>query len=218
MIDLIGRASLPIDIFTLDTGLLFPETYALKQQIEERYGVTLRAVNPAHTVDQQAEREGPELWERDPDRCCELRKMEPLRATLATYEAWITAIRRDQTPERANAPVVGWDGAVRPDQDQSARPLDARRGQSLRHASTTFRTIRCTIATTRASAACRAPARWPLARIRAPGAGAGAKRRSAACISSRNLKLRKSCRFEVGPSRPAHEVVVSAFRRRRQSG
>ena len=110
VIDLIGRASLPIDIFTLDTGLLFPETYALKQQIEERYGVTLRAVNPAYTVDQQAEREGSKLWERDPDRCCELRKMEPLRATLATYDAWITAIRRDQTPERANAPVVGWDG------------------------------------------------------------------------------------------------------------
>jgi phosphoadenosine phosphosulfate reductase len=110
VIDLIGRASLPIDIFTLDTGLLFPETYALQQQLEERYGVTLRAVNPAYTVDQQAGREGPKLWERDPDRCCELRKMAPLRATLAAYDAWITAIRRDQTPERANAPIVGWDG------------------------------------------------------------------------------------------------------------
>jgi phosphoadenosine phosphosulfate reductase len=110
VIDLISRASLPIDIFTLDTGLLFPETYALQQQLEERYGVTLRAVNPAYTVDQQAEREGPKLWERDPDRCCELRKMAPLRARLAAYDAWITAIRRDQTPERANAPIVGWDG------------------------------------------------------------------------------------------------------------
>lgn len=109
VIDVIARAALPIDIFTLDTGLLFPDTYALKQQLERRYGVTLRAVNPAHTVDEQADREGPALWERHPDRCCELRKMEPLRTTLAGYDAWITAIRRDQTPERANAPVVGWD-------------------------------------------------------------------------------------------------------------
>jgi phosphoadenosine phosphosulfate reductase len=108
--DLIARQSLPIDLFTLDTGLLFPETYALKQRIEETYGVTIRAVRPEHSVSEQADREGPELWGRDPDRCCELRKMQPLRATLAQHTAWITAIRRDQTPERASAPVVGWDG------------------------------------------------------------------------------------------------------------
>ena len=110
VIDLIARAALPVDIFTLDTGLLFPETYELKRRIEERYGVTVRPVSPAHTVDQQAEQEGAALWEREPDRCCHLRKMEPLRAVLASFDAWITAIRRDQTPERANAPVVGWDG------------------------------------------------------------------------------------------------------------
>jgi phosphoadenosine phosphosulfate reductase len=67
-------------------------------------------VRPRRTLDEQALDAGPELWGRDPDRCCELRKMEPLRATLAGYDAWVTAIRRDQTPERANAPVVGWDG------------------------------------------------------------------------------------------------------------
>jgi phosphoadenosine phosphosulfate reductase len=110
IIDLIGRASLPIDLFTLDTGLLFPETYDLWRRLEDRYHVTIRAVRPEHTVDQQATAEGPELWGSDPDRCCELRKMQPLRAALAGFDAWLSAIRRDQTPDRADAPVVGWDG------------------------------------------------------------------------------------------------------------
>src|SRR5262249_4136652 len=110
IVDLIARQSLPIDIFTLDTGLLFPETYALWRQIQDRYGLTIRAGPPELTVDEQAAREGPELWARDPDRCCDLRKIQPLRSTLANYDAWITAIRRDQTRDRANAPVAGWDG------------------------------------------------------------------------------------------------------------
>jgi phosphoadenylyl-sulfate reductase (thioredoxin) len=108
--DMIARQGLPIDLFTLDTQLLFPETYALWERIEKRYGVTIKAVRPARNVEEQAADEGPSLWERKPDRCCDLRKMQPLRATLANYDAWMTAIRRDQTPDRANAPVVGWDG------------------------------------------------------------------------------------------------------------
>jgi phosphoadenylyl-sulfate reductase (thioredoxin) len=110
IIDLIARASLPIDLFTLDTGLLFPETYDLWRRLEDRYHVTIRAVRPEHSVDQQSAAEGPELWGSDPDRCCELRKMQPLRGTLAVFDAWLSAIRRDQTPDRADAPVVGWDG------------------------------------------------------------------------------------------------------------
>jgi phosphoadenylyl-sulfate reductase (thioredoxin) len=108
--DLIAGQGLPIELFTLDTQLLFPESYALWERIQHRYGVTIEAVRPSHSVEEQAAIEGPALWEREPDRCCELRKMQPLRAALANYDAWITAIRRDQTPERANAPVVGWDG------------------------------------------------------------------------------------------------------------
>lgn len=106
IIDLIARHDLPIDLFTLDTGLLFPETYALWRQLESRYGVVIRAVRPNHSVEQQADEHGPRLWERDPDRCCELRKVVPLRNALAGFDAWITAIRRDQTPERAHARVV----------------------------------------------------------------------------------------------------------------
>ena len=107
--DMAARHKLPLDIFTLDTGLLFPETYALWKQIEKRYDVTIKRVSPAHTVEEQGAHEGPELWGRDPDRCCDLRKMQPLRSTLSDYDAWVTAIRRDQTPERAHAPVVSWD-------------------------------------------------------------------------------------------------------------
>ncbi len=109
VIDMAARAGLPIDLFTLDTGLLFPETDELKQRLEARYSVTIRAVKPEFTVAEQAAREGDALWLREPDRCCDLRKVAPLRSTLANFAAWITAIRRDQTPERANAPTVVWD-------------------------------------------------------------------------------------------------------------
>lgn len=110
IIDLVAQAGLEVDLFTLDTGLLFPETYELWQRLEKRYGLTIRAVKPEHSVEEQAAREGPALWGVDPDRCCALRKMQPLRAELASFDAWISAIRRDQTSDRQDAPVVGWDG------------------------------------------------------------------------------------------------------------
>ena len=109
IVDLIARAGLPIDLFTLDTGVLFPETLALWRQLEARYGVTIRAVVPQQTIEAQALTLGPALWSRDPDRCCELRKVRPLRAALAGFDGWVTAIRRDQTPERATAQVVEHD-------------------------------------------------------------------------------------------------------------
>lgn len=109
IIDLIARERLPVDIFTLDTGLLFPETYALWRQLETTYGITIRAVRTELDLDAQAAAHGAELWARDPDRCCELRKVRPLRAALAGYEGWITAIRRDQTAERARAQLVEHD-------------------------------------------------------------------------------------------------------------
>jgi phosphoadenylyl-sulfate reductase (thioredoxin) len=110
IIDMIARHSLPVDVFTLDTGLLFPETHDLWKQLEARYGIVIRAIRPEHTVEEQGRLEGPELWARNPDRCCELRKTLPLRGVLASFDAWISAIRREQTPDRADAPAVGWDG------------------------------------------------------------------------------------------------------------
>jgi phosphoadenosine phosphosulfate reductase len=106
LIDMIGRYKLPIDLFTLDTGLLFPETYTLWKRLEDKYHVTIRAVKPELTVEQQAEVHGAKLWETAPDKCCEMRKVLPLRAALKPFEAWITAIRRDQTLDRANASIV----------------------------------------------------------------------------------------------------------------
>jgi len=107
--DLIGRNKLPVDVFTLDTGLFFEETYTLWKTLERRYDLTIRAVRPELTVGEQAERFGDALWERDPDRCCEMRKVQPLRAALAGADAWITALRRDQTPDRANASMLEHD-------------------------------------------------------------------------------------------------------------
>ncbi|CAN5899427.1 hypothetical protein BH11MYX3_BH11MYX3_18810 [soil metagenome] len=106
IIDLIARAGLPIDLFTLDTGVLFPETYALWRALEATYSVKIRAVLPDQTIEAQALAHGPALWTRDPDRCCELRKVRPLRAALSSFDGWITAIRRQQTTDRATAKVV----------------------------------------------------------------------------------------------------------------
>ena len=109
LIDLIGKNKLPIDIFTLDTGLLFQETYHLWHRLEARYNITIRGIVPELDVDQQAKTYGDRLWERSPDKCCNIRKVIPLKATLANVDAWVTAIRRDQTTERANAKVIEWD-------------------------------------------------------------------------------------------------------------
>lgn len=106
LIDLIGRQRLPVDLFTLDTGLLFPETYDLWKRLEDRYGLTIRAVRPDWSIEEQEAREGPRLWESRPDRCCEIRKVVPLRNAVRGFDAWISAIRRDQTPDRATARIV----------------------------------------------------------------------------------------------------------------
>jgi phosphoadenylyl-sulfate reductase (thioredoxin) len=109
LIDLAARQGLPIDLFTLDTGLLFPETYALWKTLERRYGVTIRAVRPAQTVEEQARQHGEALWTREPGRCCDRRKVVPLTGVLAPFDAWVTAIRREQTTTRGDARAIEWD-------------------------------------------------------------------------------------------------------------
>jgi phosphoadenosine phosphosulfate reductase len=106
LIDWIARDRLEIPVFSLDTGLLFAETQALWRRLEERYGLQIRSVVPAESVPEQARTRGERLWERDPGRCCELRKVEPLRRVLEGLDAWITGIRRDQTFGRAAARAV----------------------------------------------------------------------------------------------------------------
>ena len=108
LIDLIGRNSIPIDLFTLDTGLLFDETYKLWHQLESRYGITTRAVTLGLTVTSQASAYGDKLWKRDSDRCCGIPKVAPLEDCLMNVDAWISAIRLEQTPQRADAKVIEW--------------------------------------------------------------------------------------------------------------
>ncbi len=96
-------------IFYLDTDLLFPETYALRDQLEVRYGVQFERRATSLSVNDQAAEYGERLWEREPDLCCRLRKVEPLKEMLKGMRAWVTAIRRDQSPTRADTDVVEWD-------------------------------------------------------------------------------------------------------------
>jgi len=109
LVDIAVKLNPRPNIFFLDTGFLFPETYDLRRRIEDRYQINIRAVQTAITPDSQAELFGPQLWTRDPDLCCRLRKLEPLKAELGNLGAWVTGIRRDQTAARASARAIEWD-------------------------------------------------------------------------------------------------------------
>ena len=96
-------------VFTLDTEFRFPETYHLMQRVEQKYGVAIERVYAPQSPAEQENEHGTALWARDPDLCCNLRKVEPLRRKLSELAAWITSIRRDQTASRASAHKVEWD-------------------------------------------------------------------------------------------------------------
>ena len=101
------------DIFNLDTGYQFPETLELKAQLEAKYGLKIRAIAPDSVIEpleiQSQAEHGQPLYKTDPNLCCYARKVMPLAGAVEGFSAWITAIRRDQTPARANAAIVGWD-------------------------------------------------------------------------------------------------------------
>lgn len=109
LIDIASRVRPNFRLFTLDTEFLFPETYTLMDQIEARYGITIEKVYPLNSPEEQERIHGPRLWAENPDLCCNLRKVEPLRRKLTELRAWITSIRRDQTAARKNAGKVEWD-------------------------------------------------------------------------------------------------------------
>ena len=109
IIDIAARSGRDFHLFTIDTEFLFPETYALMDRIEEKYGITIEKVLPLLSPGEQTRKHGDALWTSDPDRCCNLRKVEPLRRKLASLSAWITSIRRDQTSARSSARRVEWD-------------------------------------------------------------------------------------------------------------
>jgi phosphoadenosine phosphosulfate reductase len=113
LIDIASRVRSNFRVFTLDTQFLFPETYNLMDQVEQRYGVVIEKVYPLISPEEQEHVHGSRLWERNPDQCCQLRKVEPLRRQLGELRAWITSIRRDQTPHRAGAAKIETFGLVK---------------------------------------------------------------------------------------------------------
>src|SRR5436190_14524029 len=109
LIHMLAEIAPDLRIFNLDTGYQFEETLLLRERIREKYGMEVELVRPELTVaEYEAEHGGP-LYRIRPDQCCHDRKMVPLRRAVAGYDAWISAIRRDQTEDRAAAAVVQWD-------------------------------------------------------------------------------------------------------------
>jgi phosphoadenosine phosphosulfate reductase len=110
LIDLVARHGGTIPVIYLDTKFLFPETYRLRDVMVQRYP-QLRFENRGSslTPDEQAAHYGPELWRRDPDACCRLRKVEPMRQALAGVDVWVTGLMRSQSASRAGIRVVEWD-------------------------------------------------------------------------------------------------------------
>ncbi len=98
-----------IDVVFLDTGYHFVETLGTRDAVAATLPVNLVTLSPTITVREQDERYGADLWSRDPDLCCNIRKVQPLATGLANYDAWATGLRREETLNRVIAPVVGWD-------------------------------------------------------------------------------------------------------------
>lgn len=110
LLDMLMNIDSQANVFYLDTNVLFEETYDLRDRAIEKYGIpNLRQVLPTLTLVQQANQYGDKLWAKDPNQCCSIRKVGPLKQVLSEYDGWITGIRRDQAPTRANAKPFEWD-------------------------------------------------------------------------------------------------------------
>ncbi len=110
--DMMLRSQPNATLFYLDTDFLFPETHQVREKIITKYRLKADQViqmNSLLTPEQQAQSYGEALWVEKPDECCHHRKIEPLERVLQNYSAWITGIRRDQSPTRANAKIIEWD-------------------------------------------------------------------------------------------------------------
>ncbi|MFD4190976.1 phosphoadenylyl-sulfate reductase [Amycolatopsis thermoflava] len=110
LIDLATKVKSDVDILFLETGYHFAETIGTREAVATVYP-DVKIVNAAaeQTVAQQDAEYGPKLHDRDPNLCCHLRKVVPLRKTLSNYSAWVTGVRRVDAPTRANTPIVTWD-------------------------------------------------------------------------------------------------------------
>ena len=109
LLDMLVKIKKDARVFYLDTGLHFKETLKLKDEAERMYGIKVERFAPEMSLEEMERGYGPELWRTDPDRCCAIRKVEPLRKALSGLKAWITGIRRDQGLTRKDVPIVSWD-------------------------------------------------------------------------------------------------------------
>lgn len=103
------KQQLPVTVFYLDTHLLFSETYTLRDKIEERFNMNIVRVSTNLSVDEQAEKHGDKLWKSDPDKCCYIRKVLPLKKYLKDKKAWVTGVRRSQGDTRKQTRIFEWD-------------------------------------------------------------------------------------------------------------
>lgn len=109
IIHMLSEFSPTTPIFNLDTGYQFPETLALREKIKERYGIEVELKRPALSVEEYERINGGPVYKAEPNRCCADRKISVLYEAARGMHAWASAIRRDQSPDRAIAPIVGWD-------------------------------------------------------------------------------------------------------------
>ena len=98
-----------VDVVFLDTGYHFAETIGTRDAVQHTMNVNLLSITPKQTVAEQDATEGKDLFRTDPDRCCALRKVQPLADSLSSYDAWATGLRRAENHHRVIAPVIGWD-------------------------------------------------------------------------------------------------------------
>lgn len=113
LIDLAAKVRPGVDVLFLDTGYHFAETIGTRDAVEAVYDVNVVNVTPEQTVAEQDSALGRDLFARDPGECCRLRKVVPLSRSLSGYSAWVTGIRRVESPTRANAPLISFDEAFK---------------------------------------------------------------------------------------------------------
>jgi phosphoadenosine phosphosulfate reductase len=168
-----------VDVLFLDTGYHFAETIGTRDAVAQVYDVHVRTVLPLLSVVQQDAAHGERLYERDPNACCALRKVEPLARGLEPYTAWASGIRRDEAATRRDIGVVEWDAKRSMVKVNPIAAWTSGRRRRLRRRARRARSTRWRTTATRPSAARPAPAASPRGRTPAPAAGPAARRRSA---------------------------------------
>lgn len=111
LVHLATQARPGVDVLFLDTGYHFAETIGTRDAVEQVHGVHVINARAELSVAEQDARHGKDLFAREPDRCCAMRKVAPLVSALFGYDAWVTGVRRVEAPTRSNAPLVSWDAA-----------------------------------------------------------------------------------------------------------